>query len=142
MLAVERFFKSERAVGLALVLAMHAAVLWGLWQHRLIPSPQEAMTLFVNFIAPPAPEIVPPPPKPRPKPVEKPKPRQIIATTPVVAPTDYVAPTPPPQPETERQPNPVFETQIQAMEKARAVEAQVTESAEAQRRQLDAATQP
>ena len=98
MLAVERFFKSERAVGLALVLAMHAAVLWGLWQHRLIPSPQEAMTLFVNFIAPPAPEIVPPPPKPRPKPVEKPKPRQIIATTPVVAPTDYVAPTPPPQP--------------------------------------------
>lgn len=98
MLAVERFFKSERAVGLALVLAMHAAVLWGLWQHRLIPSPQEAMTLFVNFIAPPAPEIVPPPPKPRPKPVEKLKPRQIIATTPVVAPTDYVAPTPPPQP--------------------------------------------
>ena len=50
-------------------------------------------------------------------------------------------PTPPPQPETERQPNPVFEAQIQAMEKARAVEGQVTESAEAQRRQLDAATQ-
>ncbi|MGB9129701.1 MAG: hypothetical protein WCB97_08635 [Thiobacillus sp.] len=51
-------------------------------------------------------------------------------------------PTPPPQPETERQPNPVFETQIQTMEKARAVEGQVTESAEAQRMQLDAATQP
>ena len=50
-------------------------------------------------------------------------------------------PTPPPQPEAERQPNPVFETQIQAMEKVRAVEGQVTESAEAQRRQLDAATQ-
>lgn len=97
MHTVERFFKSERAVGLALVLAMHAAVLWGLWQHRLIPSPQEAMTLFVNFIAPPAPEIVPPPPKPKPKPkpVEIPKPRQIIAEAPVVAPTDYVAPPPP-----------------------------------------------
>lgn len=51
-------------------------------------------------------------------------------------------PTPPPQPETGRQPNPVFETQIQAMEKARAVEGQVMEAAEAQRRQLDAATQP
>jgi len=50
-------------------------------------------------------------------------------------------PNPPPQPETERQPNPVFETQIQALEKARAVEGQVAESAEAQRRQLDAATQ-
>ncbi|MDO9466422.1 MAG: hypothetical protein Q7J36_03895 [Thiobacillus sp.] len=51
-------------------------------------------------------------------------------------------PTPPPQPETERQPNPVFETQIQAMEKARAVEGQVMQAAEAQRRQMDAATQP
>ena len=30
-------------------------------------------------------------------------------------------PTPPPQPETERQPNPVFETQIQAVEKAEEV---------------------
>jgi hypothetical protein len=51
-------------------------------------------------------------------------------------------PTPPPQPETGRQPNPVFEMQIQAMEKARAVEGQVMEAAEAQRRQMDAATQP
>jgi hypothetical protein len=51
-------------------------------------------------------------------------------------------PTPPPQPETERQPNPVFETQIQAMEKARAVEKQMQEAAEAQRKQLEAETQP
>ena len=50
-------------------------------------------------------------------------------------------PTPPPQPETERQPNPVFETQIKAMEKARAVEDQVMEAAEAQRRQMDEAAQ-
>lgn len=88
----------ERAAGLAFVLALHAAVLWGLWQHRLIPSPQEALTLFVNFIAPPAPEIIPPAPKPQPKPIEKPKPRQIVAETPVVAPSDHVAPPPPPQP--------------------------------------------
>lgn len=50
-------------------------------------------------------------------------------------------PSPPP-PETERQPNPAFETQIQAMEKARAVEQQVRDAADAQRRQLETATQP
>ncbi|MBU1396480.1 MAG: hypothetical protein KKE84_10135 [Gammaproteobacteria bacterium] len=49
-------------------------------------------------------------------------------------------PTPPP--ETERKPNPAFETQIEAMEKARAVEQQVRDAADAQRQQLDAATQP
>lgn len=91
---------AERAAGLFIVVALHAAALWGLWQHRLIPSPQEAMTLFVNFIAPPEPvrkvELKPPPP--RPQPIEKPQPRQIVAETPVVAPTDYVAPPPPPQP--------------------------------------------
>lgn len=80
-----------------MVLALHAAALWGLWQHRLMPSPQEAMTLFVNFIAPPAPEKTPPPP-PKQKIVEKAKPRQILAAAPVVAPADYVVPPPPPQP--------------------------------------------
>lgn len=49
-------------------------------------------------------------------------------------------PTPPPQPETERTPNPIFETQIQAVEKAKAVEGQVMDAAEAQRKQMDAAT--
>lgn len=49
--------------------------------------------------------------------------------------------TPPPQPETARTPNPVFETQIQAIEKAKAVEGQVMDAAEAQRRQMDAETQ-
>jgi hypothetical protein len=50
-------------------------------------------------------------------------------------------PTPPPQPETARKPNPVFETQIQAVEKARAVEGQVMDAAEAQRKQVEEATQ-
>jgi len=49
--------------------------------------------------------------------------------------------SPPPQPKTERQPNPVFETQIQAVKKAQAVEGQVMDAAEAQRKQVDAATQ-
>lgn len=87
----------DRAIGLLFVLLLHAAVLWSLWQHRLIPSPQEAMTLFVNFIAPPIQEKLPAPP-PKQKIVEKLKPRQIVAKTPVVAPTDYVVPPPPPQP--------------------------------------------
>ena len=50
-------------------------------------------------------------------------------------------PAPPVQPKTEHRPNPVFETQIQAIEKAKAVEAQVMDAAEAQRKQMDAATQ-
>jgi hypothetical protein len=50
-------------------------------------------------------------------------------------------PTPPPQPEAERQPSPVFETQIQAVDKARAVEGQVMGAAEVQRRQIDEAEQ-
>ncbi len=92
-------FKPERAAGLAVVLALHAAALWSLWQHRLIPGPQEAVTLFVNFITPPVPEkTAPPKPLPKPKPIEKPQPRQIVAETPVPTPTDYVAPPPPPVP--------------------------------------------
>lgn len=50
-------------------------------------------------------------------------------------------PTPPPQPETGRKPNPAFEAQIQAVEKARAVEGQVMDAAEAQRKQVDEAAQ-
>ena len=61
----------------------------------------------------------------------------VIALTLVLTACD---PTPPPQPETERSTNPVFETQIEAVEKARAVEGQVMDAAEAQRKQMDEAT--
>jgi protein TonB len=89
----------QRLISLSLVLLLHGAILWALWQHRLIPGPQEAMTLFVDFIAPPAPEKKPePPPKAvKPRPVTPPAPR-LVAHTPVVAPADYVAPPPPPEP--------------------------------------------
>jgi hypothetical protein len=50
-------------------------------------------------------------------------------------------PTPPPQPKTEGKPNPVFDTQIQSVRKAQAVEAQVMDAADAQRKQIDDATQ-
>ncbi|MFN3595369.1 MAG: TonB family protein [Thiobacillaceae bacterium] len=93
-------FAIERAAGLMLVLVAHAAALWGLWQHRLIPSPPPAKTLFVNFIAPPAlerkVELMPPTPKARSS--TKPQPRQVVAAAPVVAPADHVAPAPQPAP--------------------------------------------
>ncbi len=49
---------------------------------------------------------------------------------------------PVPQPETVRTPNPVFETQIQAMEKAHAAEAQMEQASEAQRQRIENATKP
>ena len=49
---------------------------------------------------------------------------------------------PPPEPEIDpHPPNPAFETQIQAVDKARAVEGQLLDAAEAQRQQIDQATQ-
>jgi len=52
------------------------------------------------------------------------------------------ASVPPPEPEVnERQPNTVFETQIEAVDKARAVEGQMLDAAEAQRRQIERAEQ-
>ena len=49
--------------------------------------------------------------------------------------------SPPPQPQTERPPNTVFETQIQAIKKTQAVEGQVLDAAEAQRQQMEEAAQ-
>ncbi len=49
---------------------------------------------------------------------------------------------PPPEPEIDRrQPNPAFETQIQAIDKARAVEGQMLDAAEAQRQKIEKAEQ-
>lgn len=95
--------------GLLFVLVIHTVALYELWTCRLIPVPEEAMTLFVNFIVPPAPEKAeepknPPQPKPqsklqpKPQPKEKPQLRQLVAETHVVSATDDVAPPPPPTP--------------------------------------------
>lgn len=97
-----------RLAGLLLVLALHGAALYGLWRAQLIPSPVEAATLFVNFIAPPDEKVLPEPkrppevkakPQPRPKPLEPQQPRQLVAETPVTAPADHVAAAPPSKPE-------------------------------------------
>jgi protein TonB len=83
------------AAGLAVVLALHAAVLGWLWSQRLIPAPGEAMTMFVDFIVPPAPRVVEPPPTPKPHLPEKPAPRRLVAETPPASAVEYVAPPPP-----------------------------------------------
>lgn len=95
--------------GLALALTMHAAAVYGLWSYRLIPAPQEAVTLFVNLISPPKPEVKLEPPKPppprevklekKPRPIERPKPepQQLVVEAPVSAPSEPVAPPPPPK---------------------------------------------
>ncbi len=93
---------APRWPGLIFVVLLHAVALYGLWQHRLIPSPVDMATLFVNFIAPPAPEKAAEPkrpPLPRLQPREKPQPRQLVAEAPILSPTDHLAPPPPPSPQ-------------------------------------------
>lgn len=49
---------------------------------------------------------------------------------------------PPPAPVVEQQSSPAFEMQINSMKKAQAVEGQMKDAAEAQRKQIDEATKP
>lgn len=88
--------------GIIVVVLLHAAALWSLWQYKIIPPPQEmASTLFVSFIAPPAPKVEAPPRRPpsKPRPVEKPRvPHHPLAVNaPVVSPTEFAVPAAPPE---------------------------------------------
>lgn len=102
----------DRLAGLAVVLALHAAGLYALWQYQIRLTPQEAVTLFVNFINPPPPvkQEEPPKPKPKPKPVEPeplpPEPQKIVVEAPIVMPEEPVALPPPPEPVIEAPPEP------------------------------------
>lgn len=87
----------NKLAGVLLVLALHGAALWALWAHRLIPAPQEAAALFVDFIAPPTPapeKAAQPQRAPQPRPIEPP--RQLAVETPQPAPATVAAPPPPP----------------------------------------------
>ncbi len=94
------------AAGLALVIALHAAALFGLMQQRLIPLPQQVETLFVHFIPPPEP---PRPEPPKPLRLEQPRPpvphRHLVVEAPA-APSDFVMPPPPPPAPVEEAPLP------------------------------------
>ena len=86
----------DKAAGLLFVVALHAAALYGLWSHRLLPMPQDAATLFVNFIAPP-PRVEPVPKRepPKPQPEERPQPRQLAAEAPLISPGEVAVPPAP-----------------------------------------------
>lgn len=61
--------------GLLIVLVLHGAAIYGLWRARLPPSSDDATTVFVSFIDPPAP-VQRPEPEPRlPLPPKPDKPR-------------------------------------------------------------------
>lgn len=82
-----------------MVVGLHAAVLYGLWSHRILVVPDEVVTLFVDTITlpPPPPKEAPKPARlEKPRPAEKPRPQQLVAEAPVVSPAEPVAPPPPP----------------------------------------------
>lgn len=88
----------DRLAGVLWVAALHAAGLWALWSSSLLPAPQEAMTLFVNFIAPPSPPKVEQAPRrelPKARATDTPPPRQLAADAPLTSPTDVAVPPAP-----------------------------------------------
>ena len=83
--------------GLLLVILAHVALLYGLWNQRMIPPPEKIATLFVNFITAsrPAEELKTEMQPPKPKPEKNPKSRQLVAETPALNDNEPVAPSPP-----------------------------------------------
>ncbi len=102
--------------GLLVVLVFHGALFYFLMSQKLIPPPENMVTLFAEIVKPPAPKQ-PPKVKTEPKPVKlqpvkkpkppKPKKRRIVSKAPVQTKQEYVAPPPPPlEPEPEPEPEP------------------------------------
>ena len=101
-ISVEQWSKLS---GLVMVLVLHGVLLYAAMSYKLIPPPQEAVTLFVNLITPP--KKVEPPPEPpklppkkvilvKPQPFLQPKPEPVlVSNAPVVAVNEPVAPPPP-----------------------------------------------
>ncbi|MGV3582930.1 MAG: energy transducer TonB [Methylophilus sp.] len=107
----------NKLIGLLFVLALHGALFYTAMSYKLIPPPQEAVTIFVSLINPPPPKKEePPPPEPpkppqkevklvKPQPVAQPKPAPIlVAEAPVTSATEPIAL--PPEPVTEIPPAP------------------------------------
>jgi len=95
--------KRDKAAGLAAVLVLHSAVFYGLWSYQIIPPPEEALTVFVNFINPQAAakRAEPTAPKPAsPAPIRKETPRTVppvtenllVSAAPVTSPAEPAAP--------------------------------------------------
>ncbi|MEQ1602522.1 MAG: TonB family protein [Methylophilaceae bacterium] len=101
-----RAVRVEQWIGLSLMLVLHGAALYAAWSYRLIPQPNEAVTLLVNLINPPPPPVIKPPepPKPppqkvkleKPRPIEPPKPQPVLVSkAPIASAAEPVAPPPP-----------------------------------------------
>ena len=77
--------------GLLFVLIVHAGLFYFLWNQRLIPPPEQMVTLFADLITltPPAtltkvvPEPLPAKPQPATKPVVKPKQERLVTESPI-----------------------------------------------------------
>jgi len=100
--------------GLLFVVAIHGALLYVLWNQRLIPPPEQIVKIFVNFVTTPKVEevskldlpLLPSKPKLKPKPkaklkpkprlVDKQQPRQLVPEAPVLSEAEVIAPPPPP----------------------------------------------
>ena len=87
--------------GFLFVLAAHAALLYFIWNQRLIAQPEQAVTLFAKLITAPTPNVPPQAlPEPRPvkiqpakKPVIKPKQERLAVKSPVTSRQEkYVGP--------------------------------------------------
>ncbi|WP_341887770.1 TonB family protein [Variovorax sp. YR752] len=92
-----------RRTAVAAILTLHGVAAWGLLQVDVVrEAVGDAVPLFVDLIAPPAPEQPKPPeppapPPPRPLPKTPPPPAPLIAAAPTTepAPPAFVAPEPP-----------------------------------------------
>ena len=93
----------EQAIGALIVLAVHGAVLYGLWNAGQLPKSDEATTVFVDFIDPPPRQLKAPLERESAVPVKLTKPRpperrlpepsqQLVAEPPAVSPTEALAP--------------------------------------------------
>jgi periplasmic protein TonB len=106
--------------GMLFVLAFHGALLYVLWNQRLIPPPEQVAKIFVNFITMPKVEevhkvdlpLLPSKPKPKPKPkpklkpklepkpklklVEKQQPQQLVLEESIISEEEVITPPSPP----------------------------------------------
>lgn len=88
--------------GLLFVLMAHTVLFYFLWNQRLIPPPEQMVTLFAELITAPAPDVTPkavlePAPvklQPAKKPVIKPKQERLAVKSPVTPKQEYVEPVP------------------------------------------------
>lgn len=110
--------------GLLFVLIVHSALFYFLWNQRLIPAPEQVVTLFAELIASSAPNTAPKAlPEPAPvklqptqKPVVKPKQERLVTKSPVASEQKQVESLPEPAVEQAKESKSVVEappTQMQ-----------------------------